>query len=200
MRLYKLLKSIPIVSKFANNEIIRRRNDILNKIVPLLSKESQILDIGSGTGHTAHELISEGYKVMCVDLVNQNVFVDTKPTIYDGKKLPYDDKSFDTAILITVLHHTPNPEKILLEAARVSKKMIVMEDTYNSYFQKILTFWMDSVGNLEFFGHPHTNKTDTEWKKLFKKLGFEMLEKQQKKFMLFFESTTYHLKTTKTND
>lgn len=200
MRLYTLFNKIPLVSFLANKQIVSRRDDILRKIRPYLKNGSKIIDIGSGTGHTAHQLIKDGHKVACVDLLNQSVFQDTNPLVYEGKKLPFNDKMFDTALVLTVLHHTPSPEKVLKEAARVAKNIVVMEDTYNNYFQKILTFWMDSVGNLEFSGHPHTNKTDLEWQRLFDNLGYEVLHKSKEGFLWFFESTTYHLKTTKVND
>jgi ubiquinone/menaquinone biosynthesis C-methylase UbiE len=42
-----------------------------------------------------------------------NICPDTKPVLYDGKKMPFKDNVFDAALLITVLHHTPDPESIV---------------------------------------------------------------------------------------
>lgn len=176
----------------ADNYIEKRTTDILSVIEPFLSKKYKILDIGSGTGHTAQKLINLGYKkVSCVDYTDMNTCLETKPVIYDGKKLPFTDNSFDTALMITVLHHTPKPELIVKEARRVAKRLVIMEDTYKNIFQQYATYLMDSIGNMEFRGHPHTNQTDKGWRKLFKKLGLKIVAVKKHKFLWFFESTTY---------
>ncbi len=41
---------------------------------------------------------------------------------YDGKRLPFGDKSFDTVISIQVFEHTPDAQTVLDEMARVVKK------------------------------------------------------------------------------
>jgi hypothetical protein len=68
-----------------------------------------------------------------------------------------------------------------------------MEDIYTTQFHKYLTFFMDSVTNFEFFGHPHTNKTDKEWRIEFKNLGFRIQEVRIHGFWYFFTSATYVL-------
>ncbi|MCH2440074.1 MAG: class I SAM-dependent methyltransferase [Candidatus Poseidoniia archaeon] len=40
------------------------------------------------------------------------------PVIFDGKQIPFEDDAFDLAIVLTVLHHTSNPEEVLREAMR----------------------------------------------------------------------------------
>jgi SAM-dependent methyltransferase len=39
--------------------------------------------------------------------------------VYDGKVLPFEDKSFDTVLSIQVLEHTPAPAALVVEMARV---------------------------------------------------------------------------------
>ena len=39
--------------------------------------------------------------------------------LYDGKRLPFEDRSFDTVLSIQVLEHTPRPGELLAEMARV---------------------------------------------------------------------------------
>jgi ubiquinone/menaquinone biosynthesis C-methylase UbiE len=192
VKLYHGLKKISPLASAVDYFIENRAERIHTTIEPFLKKKDKILDIGSGTGHTAQKLIDLNYKkVNCVDYSDMNTCRDTKPKLYDGKKLPYKKNEFDTAMLITVLHHTPDPELIVKEACRVAKKLIIMEDTYNNIFQKYATYVMDSIGNMQFKDHPHTNKTDKEWLKLFKKNGLKLLKKKKGKFLWFFESTTY---------
>jgi SAM-dependent methyltransferase len=40
---------------------------------------------------------------------------------YDGKRLPFEDKSFDTVLNVQVLEHTPEPGALVAEMARVLK-------------------------------------------------------------------------------
>ena len=39
--------------------------------------------------------------------------------VYDGRTLPFDDGSFDTVISVQVLEHTPDPQRLVDEMARV---------------------------------------------------------------------------------
>lgn len=76
---------------------------------------------------------------------------------------------------MTVLHHTKNPQKIIEEALRVAKRVIIIEDIYNTSFEKYKTFMLDSIFNFEFFTHPHSNKTDIEWKNYFKEKNIKLI-------------------------
>lgn len=196
MRFFHLVDSIPFLKKWINEKIEYRNKEILKSVLPYLEDDNRILDLGSGTGHTAHSLIKKGYRTVCVDYSDMNIFEDTKPILYDGLRVPFGNKKFDVVLLITVLHHTPNPEKIIQEAARVGKKIIVIEDTYNNVFQKWLTYAMDSIGNMEFVGHPHTNKDDEGWRKVFEKNNLEVVSYSKRSFLWFFESSTYVVKTS----
>lgn len=109
-----------------------RVQDILRKIIPYFHKEDRILDICAGSCEIAKILINNGFQVKPIDVVNKSIYKDFSPIIYDGKRLPFKDNSFDVVLLITVLHHTKNPEEILREAARVATRIIVMEDLYKN--------------------------------------------------------------------
>ncbi len=46
-----------------------------------------------------------------------------KPDVlYDGERLPFDDETFDCALSVQVLEHTPDPEPLVREMGRVLKK------------------------------------------------------------------------------
>jgi len=67
-------------------------------------------------------------------------------------------------MLLTVLHHTTDHETLVQEALRVAKKLIIIEDVYFNEVMRYTTYAMDSLVNLEFFGHPHSNRAYQEWK------------------------------------
>ncbi|KKR07715.1 MAG: Methyltransferase type 11 [Parcubacteria group bacterium GW2011_GWC2_39_14] len=170
-----------------------RATDLIGRIKPLLNKSDNILDIGAGTCNVYELLLNGGYKVTALDIQNLSFVDKLTPTIYDGKKMPYDDNTFDKSIILTVLHHTSEPEKILQEAKRVSKKIVIIEDIYSNWFEKYATYFFDSLLNFEFVGHPYTNKSDEEWKEIFTKLGLKLIESKRKRSLLVFSHATYYL-------
>lgn len=52
---------------------------------------------------------------------------------------------------------------------------------------------MDSVLNREFFSHPHSNKTEAEWKIVFKKMDLRIVDQKTNNFWRFFTSGMYYL-------
>lgn len=165
----------------------------IERISEYLSPQEKILDIGTGPGSVCLLMQRAGYDITPVDVIDQTLSPEVKPQIYDGKKLPYNDSSFDTTLILTVVHHTTNPEKILSEANRVSNKIIIIEDIYSNPIQKYLTFFVDSIVNMEFSGHPHSNKSDCEWRNTFKELGLKLKAAKYDRLLFFFKQATYFL-------
>lgn len=161
------------------------------RIQPALATGSTILDIGSGYGTVTHVLRSNGFFVTAADVEDQSISPDLKPLIYDGITIPFPSESFDVSLLLTVLHHTPDPELVLSEAARVGRQVLVIEDVYRNRLQKYLTWFTDSLLNFEFKGHPHTNKSRTGWSKACEKLGLSFEVVRSDRFLLFFRQETY---------
>lgn len=112
--------------------------------------------------------------------------------IYAVKKIPLREGECDTSLVLAVLHHTSEPEEILREAKRVSKRIIVTEDIFEGRLQRYLTYIMDCITNAE-TNLPHTNRTDKEWKRTFKKLGLTLVGVRYEKFFLIFSQAVYCL-------
>jgi len=165
----------------------------LTRIRKYLAHNDRILEIGAGAGSVCTLLEAEGYKLTPLDVEDRTLTDHIKPVIYDGETIPYSEKSFDTALILTVLHHTKDPARILSEAKRVAGNIIIIEDIYNNTFQQYLTYIFDSLFNFEFTGHPHSNKTDSEWKELFEALGLTLKGVRYDRFLFFFRQVTYYL-------
>jgi len=101
------------------------------------------------------------------------------------------------SLILTVLHHTNNPTVIIKEAARVSKRIIIIEDIITTVYQKYLTYSMDCLLNFEFFNHPHTNKTKEGWERLFQTLGLQVKDRRIDNWFKYFISGTYYLEKTR---
>ncbi|NHJ39950.1 MAG: methyltransferase domain-containing protein [Asgard group archaeon] len=166
----------------------------INRIIGYFRKSDRILDIGSGLGTISSKLLKRKYNITPLDIRDISIYDNVKTIVYNGIDIPFMQNQFDTAFLLTVLHHTPNPKKILIEAKRVAKRIIIIEDIYSNVFQKYITYFFDSLINFEFFKHPHSNKTDSEWQKLFRKLNLKLIDvKYHRSTIPIAKQATYFL-------
>lgn len=170
-----------------------RARDIVADIESHISRGARVLDIGAGGCQVAALLRARGVDVTAVDIHDVSCEPTIVPIIVDGETLPFGDDTFDVALLITMLHHTSAPDRVLAEASRVAKRLVIQEDVHMSVAQKYATMAMDSVINLEFFGHPHTNRSDVEWRAAFSRLGLRVVAATQRPFWKLFRSATYAL-------
>jgi len=188
------IKKIPWLAKLYIPTIEPRAQVKIDRTEKYLQSNSKVLDVGSGICGLAYAFQKRGHEMTCLDVVNHSFFPEIQPVIYDGKSFPFEKKSFDTAMIITVLHHTTTQKEIIGEAKRVANQVIIMEDVYTNVFQKYLTYFIDSLVNLEFKEHPHSNRNEQEWEQLFVELDLEIVDKQVHQFLLFFRQVTYLLK------
>lgn len=163
----------------------RRTADIAGHVLPHVQLGERILDIGAGTCQVAEAIIQRGHDVTLVDVADGSLVPGLHPHIYDGQRLPFPDDSFDVALLITVLHHIPRPDDTLVEARRVARRIAIIEDVYESNAEKWLTWIGDSWLNREFFGHPHSNRTDQGWRETFERFDLRLVEARQKMHWFF---------------
>ncbi|HEY7647387.1 MAG TPA: class I SAM-dependent methyltransferase [Methylomirabilota bacterium] len=170
-----------------------RSAEKLDEIDRLLAPGDRVLDVGAGNGVLCRQLRRRGYYVVSVDVEDLSFFDDVQPVVYDGVALPFADDSFDVALLITVLHHTPDPDALLSEARRVARRVIVIEEIYDTALGKFSTFAIDSLFNLEFFGHPHTNRTDRGWRTTFQTLGLDVSAAAYSRSLRVLKRVTYSL-------
>lgn len=166
----------------------------LNRILNHITRDDKILDIWCGRWWLSYLLKKDWYKIKSLDIKNISLNKDISPIIYNWKKIPFENKEFDIALIITVLHHTKKPEEIIKEAIRVANKIIIVEDIYTNSIQKYLTYIMDNIMNFEIFTNPHSNKTDKEWKKVFNNMWLKVMYEKQEKVFRIFRQVTYVLK------
>ena len=191
----KILKKENLFNRIISKLWLKDAYRKIERIEKFLNKEDKILDIGGGPGTVSYLLKTKGYDLKVIDVQDVSIFKDVQPLIYDGTKIPFDDNRFDIALILTVLHHTNSPEIILNEAKRVAKRIIIIEDIYNSLLQKYFTFLIDSFANFQIFNHPHSNKNHNGWIRLFKNLNIEVIEYRIIKTAPLLHQVTYILKT-----
>ncbi len=191
--LLSFIKNIPIIKQIY---LKLGQKWITNKLQTVLSHldiNNKILDVGSGNGAICNYLKTKGYNIDALDVANLSIYPHIKTVVYDGKKMPFKNKAYGTALLLTVLHHTNNPKIVLKETARVSQKIIIIEDIYSNIIQQYMTYIMDTLVNLGHSNMTYQNKNDKEWKILFKQLNLQLVHEHKRRVLLFFTQKTYVL-------
>ena len=99
------------------------RLDELSSALNMLPSNGKLLEIGAGTGWQARALDKKGYDVCAIDLPSSNYHKARiwKVIDYDGKKIPFDDNTFDIVFSSNALEHIPHIYKFQDEIHRVLK-------------------------------------------------------------------------------
>jgi ubiquinone/menaquinone biosynthesis C-methylase UbiE len=93
-----------------------------------LSRNDRALDVGAGAGAFAFAIAPRVREVVAVELdeaLAARARADAPPNVEvvvaDGEHLPFERASFDVAGTLRTLHHTPRPELLVAELARVTR-------------------------------------------------------------------------------
>ena len=163
-----------IVRYFAHGALEARAEKIVQIFEDQLPEKCRVLDLGGGWGFYAAPLQKRGHESLVLDVVNPG-YQKASVVLYDGSRIPFPDESFDVTILVTMLHHVPDPEALIREVRRVTrKKVVLVEDLYHHAVGRCWTICRDRILNIEFMSHPHQFRTDLGWREFFKKAGFEV--------------------------
>ena len=158
-------------TRFVLGRRVRILTGLLSQMIP---PGSQVLDVGCGDGQISAQIAS-----LCQDVTITGIDVLLRPQRYisvrqfDGKTIPFESSSFDLVMFVDVLHHTTNPAALLAEAARVTKRYILLKDHFRTGFLGGVTLrFMDWIGNVH---HgvvlPYNYLSESEWNKTYEKVG-----------------------------
>lgn len=110
---------------------------VARRIAAHIEPGNRVLDIGCGDGHWLRRLrLFRDIEAVGVDLAPPPGGPGVTLLTYDGRALPFPDKSFDVAMFGYVLHHVgrEHARSLLAEAARVSRRSILLlEDSMPAF-------------------------------------------------------------------
>jgi len=123
----------------------------------------KVLDVATGGGHVARRLREEGCTVVTVDPAP-----GMRPDVVSrAEELPFEDGSFDVVTCRIAPHHFEEIHKAIAEMARVTHRLIVIEDN---------VFVDERVEEAERLRDPTHVRcySEEEWKKMLADAGLEV--------------------------
>jgi ubiquinone/menaquinone biosynthesis C-methylase UbiE len=159
-----------------------RENEIGGRLAPHLAGGMTVLDVGSGTGRLSRWLADRvAVRPTLTDVIEFDNRVLDLPYVRleDPLALPFPDRSFDAVLLLFVLHHLDrreDQEALLQEAARVAgKRLLIIEDTPTSRFDRVMNVAWDWVLNLRHgVPTPFTFRSVGGWAEAFERAGLRV--------------------------
>src|SRR5256712_5369404 len=105
---------------------------LLDTMKETFASSRTILDVGTGTGRFAQYLIDSGFNVLGFDVSLAMMAKAREKKLRnlvqaDAHHLPFEDKAFDGAVMIHVLHLVRDWVQVVSEIGRVTRKVIVAE-------------------------------------------------------------------------
>jgi len=156
--------------------LVGRSYDMALEIARVLPRGASVLDVGCGSGFIAHHLAAlASASVTGID-VRRGVDAPIRYFCFDGARVPFNDSSFDAALLCYVLHHAQDQLAFLLEVRRSLRAgglAVVYEDIPLGAWDGAVCRahdrqWRGRTG-------PCTFRRDAEWRELFACAGFRVV-------------------------
>lgn len=122
-----------------------------------VSKEAKVLDVGCGAGFHTNKLARNGFlDITGIDISLQSLDVarkfdstsTVKYIVADAYSLPFEDNTFDVILSVDFLEHVDEPEKVIKEINRVTKRGgLFFFHTFNRTFLS----WLIVIKFVEWF-------------------------------------------------
>jgi ubiquinone/menaquinone biosynthesis C-methylase UbiE len=112
----------------------------LSRITSALGRieASSVLDVGAGTGRGIRHLLEarpeltikgvEPVEALIDQAISANGVPGDALIVGTGENLPFPDRSFDAVMSLGVLHHVPEPSRVVAEMLRVARRGIFISD------------------------------------------------------------------------
>jgi len=156
----------------------RRARVLAESLAAKLPPHASLLDIGCGDGTISSQILAA-----MPTLTVQGLETAERPACripcrsFDGAHIPFPSDSFDFCMFVDVLHHTNCISDVVAEAARVSRRFLLIKDhlAERAFDFRILQF-MDWVGNRP---HgvvlPYNYQSKAQWMAIFEASGLRVV-------------------------
>lgn len=109
-----------------------RIQTLARRVTPYLQEGDRVLDVGCGTGFLGRAILETPSCPSRIQIHGverhrrEHELIEVQA--YDGLTIPYGEKTYDVVILADVLHHVADPERLVQECIRVSKRLLIIKD------------------------------------------------------------------------
>jgi SAM-dependent methyltransferase len=163
--------------------VLRRYAEAEAAAVAPLVRGRRVLDLGGAEAYVATALRRRTGAWVCAVDVGPFRRAPGPYLHYDGVRLPFPAGAFDTTLLLLTLHHCADPEAVLDEAVRVTRRrLVVTESVYRNRRER---FWLDLLdGRLNRRRHggdmpvPLAFRPPAGWEALFASRGLRVCERR----------------------
>ncbi len=121
----------------------------------LIDKNNKVLEVGCGRGEFYDYLLTKRSDVDYTGIDISKVAIDNhkarQKLVFDGKKIPFPDKTFDRVISIEVMEHLDNPQEMASEMRRVLKDdgLIIGTTPFENKIKSTEHIWSFELEDIE---------------------------------------------------
>jgi SAM-dependent methyltransferase len=113
---------------------------------------STLLDVGCGDGTLACSIMQRRAGLLAVGVeIRARPHTAIPVREFDGRILPFADRSHDVVMLVDVLHHAEEPTLLVREAGRVASRAVIIKDhltgAWLSHERLRLMDWVGNIGH-----------------------------------------------------
>lgn len=146
-------------------------------LAELIPPGAQVLDIGCADGHIAWQMQQKQPSITVRGLeIGERPQCWIPYELFDGQRIPKEDASVDCCVFVDPLHHTDDIAALLREAARVSRRNVLVKDHLCESRLDFATLWlMVWVGNRPHgVAVPHNYQSRRQWAAMFPSCGLRV--------------------------
>jgi SAM-dependent methyltransferase len=145
----------------------RRARTLAQQVAKITPNGVSVLDVGCGDGELASELsrLRPDLQIRGTDvLLRPHPSIEV--TQYDGQHLNEDEGGVDVVLMVDTIHHSEDPDQLLLEACRVARQNLIIKDhRRNGLWAETTLRFMDRTGNARYgVALPYTYWSEAEWR------------------------------------
>jgi SAM-dependent methyltransferase len=127
-----------------------RLTEYISRLLP--EGPCRILDVGAGDGSLGltFQTFRPSTSVVGIEVaVRKATREGARLVRFDGRRIPFRDRSFDVALLSNVLHHAADADGLLGEVWRVTRKRVIVKDHLSTgRVDDVKLAALDVLGNL----------------------------------------------------
>jgi SAM-dependent methyltransferase len=179
-------RTLPRIATAIHSRLIfgRRVQALAKNISEMMPDQvATLLDVGCGDGTLARSITER-----CPGLDAVGVEIRARPHTaipvreFDGRILPFADRSHDVVMLVDVLHHAEEPSLLIREAGRVAARAVIIKDHLTgAWLSQERLRMMDWVGNI---GHGvplrYEYWSPRQWRDAFRQAGLHEVDRRER--------------------